>query len=236
MTAVLRTGGASFDASAFKCAICLDTCTRPVTAPCQHSSCLQCFTKWVHVNQHPSCPTCRRAIPRSMVVNPRINGALVLAIRHSVVDARAVEPPVSVPRGNEDRPESAYTTERAQRAGLANAASGRIFVTVPPDHFGPIPASADPTRQRGVLVGDTWADRLTCRQWGAHLPHVAGIAGQIAVGAQSVALSGGYEDDVDNGDWFVYSGSGGRDLTGNKRTTSTQSFDQQFDKLNGALQ
>jgi hypothetical protein len=92
---------------------------------------------------------------------------------------------------NDQRPDEAYTTERAVRAGKANAASGRIFVTIPPDHFGPIPASADPTRNKGVLVGETWADRLECRQWGAHFPHVAGIAGQSSQGAQSVALSGG---------------------------------------------
>jgi len=83
-------------------------------------------------------------------------------------------------------------------------------------------------------VGDWWADRMDCRQYGAHFPHVAGIAGQSSrgklcsqdyslaaacyVGAQSVVLSGGYEDDVDHGDWFLYTGSGGRDLSGNRRT------------------
>ena len=77
------------------------------------------------------------------------------------------------------------------RGGKANASSGRIFVTIPQDHFGPIPASADPLRNQGVLVGETWGDRLECRQWGAHFPHVAGIAGQSSQGAQSVALSGG---------------------------------------------
>ena len=92
---------------------------------------------------------------------------------------------------NDARPDEAFVTERAVRAGKANASSGRIFVTVPQDHFGPIPASADPSRNRGVLVGDAWADRLECRQWGAHFPHVAGIAGQSSQGAQSVALSGG---------------------------------------------
>ena len=66
-------------------------------------------------------------------------------------------------------------------------------VTSPRDHFGPIPAEFDPERKKGVLVGEYWSDRLECRQWGAHLPHVAGIAGQAKVGAQSVALSGGYE-------------------------------------------
>lgn len=35
---------------------------------------------------------------------------------------------------------------------------------------------------------------------------------------QSVVLSGGYEDDRDEGEWFLYTGSGGRDLSGNKRT------------------
>jgi len=40
-------------------------------------------------------------------------------------------------------------------------------------------------------VGEHWKDRLDCRQWGAHFPHVAGIAGQSGQGAQSVVLSGG---------------------------------------------
>eukprot|EP00878_Enallax_costatus_P047491 GHUV01058272.1.p1 GENE.GHUV01058272.1~~GHUV01058272.1.p1 ORF type:complete len:142 (-),score=27.33 GHUV01058272.1:466-891(-) len=71
---------------------------------------------------------------------------------------------------------------------------------------------------QGVQVGDWWKDRLDCRQWGAHFPHVAGIAGQSSRGAQSVVLSGGYEDDHDEGEWFLYTGSGGRDLSGNKRT------------------
>ena len=44
-----------------------------------------------------------------------------------------------------------------------------------------------------------------------------------------------YEDDLDNGEWFLYTGSGGRDLSGNKRTSKTQSFDQTFDKSNEAL-
>lgn len=76
---------------------------------------------------------------------------------------------------------------------------------------------------------------MECRQWGAHFPHVAGIAGQSDYGSQSVALSGGYEDDEDHGEWFLYTGSGGRDLSGNKRTNKKQSFDQKFDKLNEAL-
>ncbi|PSR84606.1 E3 ubiquitin-protein like [Actinidia chinensis var. chinensis] len=62
-----------------------------------------------------------------------------------------------------------------------------------------------------------------------------GLLGSQIIGAQSVALSGGYEDDEDHGEWFLYTGSGGRDLSGNKRTNKTQSFDQKFDKMNEAL-
>ena len=43
-----------------------------------------------------------------------------------------------------DRPNEAFTTDRAVRAGRANASSGRIMVNVPGDHFGPIPPEADP--------------------------------------------------------------------------------------------
>ena len=45
-----------------------------------------------------------------------------------------------------------------------------------------------------------------------------------------------YEDDRDEGEWFLYTGSGGRDLSGNKRTNKEQSFDQKFDAMNKALQ
>ncbi|KAI9113791.1 hypothetical protein K1719_015042 [Acacia pycnantha] len=134
-----------------------------------------------------------------------------------------------------DRPEKAYTTERAQRKGNANAASGKIFVTVPQDHFGPIPAENDPERNQGVLVGECWEHRLECRQWGVHLPPVSGIAGQSNYGAQSVVLSGGYVDDEDHGEYFLYTGSGGKDLSGNKRTNKEHSFDQKFEKFNLAL-
>jgi hypothetical protein len=46
---------------------------------------------------------------------------------------------------------------------------------------------------------------------GTHVATVAGIAGNLSVGAWSIALSGGYEDDLDEGYRFVYTGSGGRD-------------------------
>lgn len=141
-------------------------------------------------------------------MQPRINSALVVAIRmaKTAKSTSGVSSPVYHFIRNENRPEKAFTTERAKKAGKANACSGQIFVTIPPDHFGPILSEYDPKRHQGVLVGETWEDRMECRQWGVHLPHVAGISGQCDYGAQSVALSGGYEDDEDHGEWFLYTG------------------------------
>jgi len=185
--------------------------------------------------QKKSCPSCRHSFDPKFANNPRINTALTCAIRAFKAGENISQSNKNFARiNNDDRPDEAFTSERAQRAGLANASSGKIFVTVPADHFGPIPPDADP-RGTGVKVGESWENRLECRQWGCHLPHVAGIAGQSAVGAQSVVLSGGYEDDRDEGEWFLYTGSGGRDLSGNKRTSKVQSFDQKFELMNEAL-
>ncbi|KAL2972618.1 hypothetical protein AAZX31_14G003700 [Glycine max] len=225
-----------FDGS-LNCSICMQLPDRPVTTPCGHNFCLRCFEKWIGQGKR-TCANCRAQIPTKMASQPRINSQLAMAIR--LAKAAKSEGSSGPPKvyhfvRNQDRPDTAFTTERAKKTGKANACSGKIFVTVPPDHFGPIPAENDPTRNRGVLVGDTWEDRMECRQWGAHLPHVAGIAGQSAYGSQSVALSGGYEDDEDHGEWFLYTGSGGRDLSGNKRTNKLQSFDQKFENMNEAL-
>ncbi|XWS60898.1 hypothetical protein CRYUN_Cryun07bG0077500 [Craigia yunnanensis] len=219
------------------CSFCMQLPDRPVTTPCGHNFCLKCFQKWIGQGKR-TCAKCRSTIPPKMASQPRINSTLVSVIRMAKLSKSNVAAgPLKVYHfmHNQDRPDKAFTTERAQKAGKANAASGKIFVTVPPDHFGPITAENDPARNQGVLVGECWEDRLECRQWGAHLPHVAGIAGQSNYGAQSVALSGGYEDDEDHGEWFLYTGSGGRDLSGNKRTNKEQSFDQKFEKMNEAL-
>ncbi|KAM7471582.1 hypothetical protein LguiA_009765 [Lonicera macranthoides] len=220
-----------------KCSFCLHLPERPVTTPCGHNFCLKCFQKWISQGKR-TCAKCRQSIPSKMASQPRINPTLVAAIRTARMSKMIATggPPKAyhfVP--DQDRPDKAFTTERAKRAGNANAASGKIFVTVPTDHFGPILADNDPERNQGVLVGECWKDRMECRQWGAHNPHVAGIGGQQKHGAQSVVISGGYEDDEDHGEWFLYTGSGGRDLGGNKRTNKIQSSDQTFKKLNEAL-
>ncbi|PPD92957.1 hypothetical protein GOBAR_DD10093 [Gossypium barbadense] len=222
----------------FNCTICLNMPERPVTTPCGHNFCLKCFNQSVRQGKR-NCALCRKPIPAAMANQPRINLTLVSAIRMAKMlkSSGAGEGSSQVYEyvHNQDRPDKAYTTERAKRKGMANAASGRIFVTIPADHFGPILAENEPVRNRGVLVGDTWGSRLECRQWGGHFPPITGIAGQQNHGAQSVILSGGYKDDEDHGEWFLYTGSGGRDLSGNKRTNKIQSFDQEFKSANEAL-
>jgi len=145
-----------------------------------------------------------------MASKPRINLALVFAIRMARINSdpngRARDRPFNYSQYNQNRPDEPFTTERAQRNGRANASSGKIFVTVPTDHFGPITAEHDPVRNQGLLVGESWGDRLECRQWGAHFIPIGGIAGQSDRGAQSVVLSGGYVDDEDHGEWFLYTG------------------------------
>lgn len=141
----------------------------------------------------------------------RINSALVAAIRLAKISKRSSAAGEQQPRvvhyiQNQNRPDKAFTTERAKKPGNANASSGRIFVTTAHDHFGPITAENDPERNQGVMVGETWRFRMECRQWGIHRSVVAGIFGQSKVGSQSVVLSGGYVDDEDHGEWFIYTG------------------------------
>jgi hypothetical protein len=122
----------------------------------------------------------------------------------------------------------ALAMEDGRKWGGGMACSGRQkeCSIVPKDHFGSIP---------GIMVGKHWRYRVECSEAGVHRPLVGGIHGREKIGSFSVVLSGGYEDDEDKGDWFIYTGSGGRDLkTGNKRV-SKQSCDQTLTKFNLAI-
>jgi E3 ubiquitin-protein ligase UHRF1 len=109
--------------------------------------------------------------------------------------------------------------------GMACVGRTKECTLVPPNHFGPIP---------GIEVGTCWLYRVQVSESGVHRPPVSGIHGRESDGAYSIVLSGGYEDDIDSGDEFLYTGSGGRDLSGNKRTAD-QSCDQTLTRLNKAL-
>ncbi|XP_043830752.1 E3 ubiquitin-protein ligase UHRF1 [Dromiciops gliroides] len=122
----------------------------------------------------------------------------------------------------------ASATSSSQRdwgKGMACVGRTRECTIVPSNHYGPIP---------GIPVGTMWKFRVQVSESGVHRPHVAGIHGRSNDGAYSLVLAGGYEDDVDHGNSFTYTGSGGRDLSGNKRTAE-QSCDQKLTNMNRAL-
>jgi hypothetical protein len=64
----------------------------------------------------------------------------------------------------------------------------------------------------GLYIGKKWHSRIGAAWDGTHHATVAGISGNSELGAWSVVLSGGYEDDFDEGYRFVYTGCGGRDV------------------------
>ncbi|EDO31303.1 predicted protein, partial [Nematostella vectensis] len=81
---------------------------------------------------------------------------------------------------------------------------------------------------------------MECSADGVHRPTVAGIHGNAEEGCYSLALSGGYEDDLDYGVCFTYTGEGGRDLKGTKSNpknlrTAPQTKDQTLSRGNMAL-
>ncbi len=82
----------------------------------------------------------------------------------------------------------------------------------------------------GVAVGRLFASRHELSLAGVHRPTQAGISGSGKEAADSIVLSGGYEDDEDFGDVIVYTGHGGRDLVTNEQTS-----DQRLQRGNLAL-
>ena len=82
----------------------------------------------------------------------------------------------------------------------------------------------------GIQEGAEFENRRTLAESGLHKPNQAGISGSGEEGADSIVLSGGYEDDVDYGDVIIYTGSGGRDPN-----TGKQIADQSLTRMNKAL-
>ncbi|KAJ2468545.1 hypothetical protein GGI02_003668 [Coemansia sp. RSA 2322] len=110
--------------------------------------------------------------------------------------------------------------------GMACAGASKTCTIVPKNHVGSIP---------GVHVGQSWRFRIHVSGAGVHRPPVGGIAGSSTVPAVSIVLAGGYPEDEDRGDEFTYTGSGGYDLSGNKRVAKVQTFDQELTRQNRSL-
>jgi len=82
---------------------------------------------------------------------------------------------------------------------------------------------------QGVSEGDHFKNRKEVKEAGIHAHNEAGISGKAQEGANAIVLSGGYEDDEDNGDEIIYTGSG-RD-----RQSGKQIADQKLELYNQAL-
>ena len=82
----------------------------------------------------------------------------------------------------------------------------------------------------GVQEGSIWPDKKKMHEIGLHKNIWGGIVGKADVGAESIALSGGYIDDEDYGNELIYTGSGGRD-----DKTGRQVADQEFSRQNKSL-
>src|SRR5918996_5392451 len=82
----------------------------------------------------------------------------------------------------------------------------------------------------GYPVGSRFENRAALAEARVHRHRQAGISGSATKGADSIVLSGGYEDDQDLGNLIIYTGYGGRDPA-----TGRQIFDQPFRLWNRAL-
>lgn len=81
----------------------------------------------------------------------------------------------------------------------------------------------------GIAVGSCYASYAELYSAGVHIQTQAGISGSSTEGADSIVVSGGYEDDKDFGDEIIYTGQGGRDKNGQHIK------DQQLERGNLAL-
>ena len=103
--------------------------------------------------------------------------------------------------------------------------------------LGPVP---------GIPIGARFYGRAEICAVGLHGHWLSGIAyigakeapsyGHPIPMATSIIVSGGYEDDEDDGDTLVYTGQGGNDLLGNQRQTADQKWERGNQALAGSCQ
>jgi hypothetical protein len=75
----------------------------------------------------------------------------------------------------------------------------------------------------GYPEGTLFEDRAELRESGVHRPIQSGISGSQTEGAESIVLSGGYEDDADHGDVIIYTGQGEGIRSPASRSTTSRS-------------
>ncbi|KAF9483689.1 SRA-YDG [Pholiota conissans] len=80
---------------------------------------------------------------------------------------------------------------------------------------------------KGVKVGTLFDNRKACAAKGVHSKPMAGISGTVKEGAFSIVLASGYKDDKDEGETFIYTGTGGQEdsFSGGGPQVEDQTFD-----------
>ncbi|KAF8151792.1 PUA-like domain-containing protein [Crassisporium funariophilum] len=95
--------------------------------------------------------------------------------------------------------------------------------------YDPTLSGADPRYGAiaGCPVGTVFESRKACSAAGVHVANYAGISGNTASGAYSICMSGGYEDDKDEGELFIYTGTGGQEdaYSGTGKQVKDQTFE-----------
>jgi putative restriction endonuclease len=83
---------------------------------------------------------------------------------------------------------------------------------------------------KAIKAGTEFASRAQLAASGIHKPTQAGISGSTTAGADSIVVSGGYDDDEDYGDYIIYGGQVSHDPN-----TRHQLADAELDRGNLAL-
>ncbi|KAJ2559780.1 hypothetical protein EV175_000165 [Coemansia sp. RSA 1933] len=205
-----------------------DHCNNKPTTPCKSCGCYYCGLK--DDEEHTlACDECgsffhMRCLPEPLTKIPEDDWYCELCKN----DPSAVimgEKKLDLTKGRKAKMLSA-NQKKNWGGGMACVGTTKTCTIVSKDHIGPIP---------GVHVGQLWRYRINVSESGIHRPPVGGIAGSSTKAAASIVLAGGYPEDTDDGDEFVYTGSGGYDLSGNKRMAKVQSFDQELTRQNRSL-
>ncbi|KAJ2715596.1 hypothetical protein H4R19_001118 [Coemansia spiralis] len=205
-----------------------DHCDNSLGSECIHCGCAYCGMK-DDENRTLACDECgrfyhMRCLPTPLKVVPEGDWYCEYC-KNDPNMVVAGEKKLDLSKTRKSRLPSAKQT-KAWGGGMACVGTTKKCMIVPKDHVGSIP---------GVHVGQSWRYRIHVSESGIHRPPVAGISGSSTKPAVSIVLAGGYPEDIDNGDEFVYTGSGGYDLSGNKRQAKVQSFDQELTRQNRSL-
>lgn len=116
-------------------------------------------------------------------------------------------------------------TRRFGQKSTEKAGNGKLYASCPEHlkkHVGPVP---------GEEVGQVYYDRAIAMIHGVHTLLQHGIVAD-ASRVYSICSSGGYANDADRGDELEFTGSGGNDLSGNKRN-APQTMNQTMEGRRG---